>query len=273
MMNSGPGDSANKEAGIPIEKNPRIIKRRTQNLFGFLQVEATSYHDSIEELEKMRNRIIDGIPEIETADSETRLTESTKDTLRRISELDPDKISNKEDLPPAIRNSPLVTLDALQSSYGLDEIVRKIQMQLGEDQHIINESAPEVLISDRKSREHLSYFAMTSAVVEQRSAALIRETLIAEDFHENEDVAGYIQEQIPQSQREELLYKCGIVGGEMLSRMQQVRGKRNRLVHRPHERRYTNPGEFTDIVESAFQVAKEVDDKLMTVLQRRYSGK
>lgn len=260
-----------QEENIPDRKNPNVSKRHTDNLFGFLQVEATTHHDSIQELKEMRDKIIKNIPNESMTDEGMSLNETTKEILHNIMDIDPSEICDEDDLPPDIQNSPLVKLEEIQSSMELSEMISDIQRQFDGSQYEIERSTSEILVPDRISRQHLSYFAMVSAIIEQRSALLIKEILITSEFREDENVSRFVEEKMSQNRRDRLLHNCGIVDGPLLSDMQKIRGKRNRLVHRAHERRYVEPKKFANVTKTAFQVANELDNILMSFLRDRYA--
>ena len=54
-MDMNSGDRRDLEASIPEQKNPYVSKNHVDSLFGFLQVEATTHHDSIQELKEIRH--------------------------------------------------------------------------------------------------------------------------------------------------------------------------------------------------------------------------
>ena len=272
-MDMNSGDRRDLEASIPEQKNPYVSKNHVDSLFGFLQVEATTHHDSIQELKEIRHELLSNIPEEGMADKEPNLNDTTKETLRDIMDLDPRRVDSKDDLPPNIQNSPVVTLEAVQPSIDLSEIIIKIQDQFEEMQGSVGGSSSEILLPNRKSRQYLNYFTISSAVIEHRSAFLLKEFLIIEEFREDESVSEFIEERMSQSRREELLYGCGVVGGTLLNKMQKVRGKRNSLVHQPHERRYIKPERFLRITDMAFQVADKLDEKLIGLLDKRYEDR
>lgn len=150
-------------------------------------------------------------------------------------------------------------------------VIEQVQEAIGESGRPNIEVADKTIIAGEIGFDILSYFAFTSAIIEQRSAYLLRESLIAEELRQKEEIFEFIDETLSQHQREELLYNCRMIDGDLKNDLTKIRRFRNRLVHDPRERQIVDSTDIEEIVSLALSSAKQLDQNLHNLLQERYA--
>lgn len=257
------------ENDIPTERDPRLSRKFRHELFGVVPVEVLSANDNITAITNLRDEIIDSI-ETEYSSKEGMsfgFDKKMQSVLDSINEVDPEMVSSLSDLPPHIRNTGIVKTLRREFRGELGEGIEQVQNYMSEDDiHF----TPEVPITKEDGGKLLEFFAIVSGVIEQRSAILLLETLVAEPYRDNEDVEHFISQNLNQHTREDLLHMCNIIDGDTKRDLIDVRTKRNNLVHDPHERYYIDPDKMVDVIETAHDCAVYLDSILIELLNERY---
>lgn len=149
----------------------------------------------------------------------------------------------------------------------------RLQEQLdeyGDDDIVEKESFGETLadveieeyykLSHEDAKDLLSFYITTSAMVEQESALIIN--AYAFNFGMNQRGSlKFLQEELTQSTREDMLYYLGIIDSGLKGELARVRQRRNELAHsRRHD-------EVEDVsrVQNNLKRAKEATAKLKSI--------
>jgi hypothetical protein len=125
------------------------------------------------------------------------------------------------------------------------------------------------VLSQKTSGLIVEYFTIASAIIEQRSADLLYMTLV-EDSRESKSARSFFQSNLQQWQREELLYRCGVIDEELKSNLKRARDTRNTLVHDLRERLYIE--EDGDTVDDIDRALTAVEDLTAEYFRESYSN-
>lgn len=114
-------------------------------------------------------------------------------------------------------------------------------------------------------KEILPFLTLASAVIEEKSAALLKENLIQSDKQD----AAIIQSEInhwSQGKKENWLLQLGLIDPDFKEKMEAVRKTRNRLVHDPDKYHYLEEIEYDsytlpEIIEFALECAEKLDKR------------
>jgi len=92
---------------------------------------------------------------------------------------------------------------------------------------------------EKTSNRLVQYFAIGSSIIEYYSSEILYMKLVDEERESNSSVA-FFRDQLQQWQREELLFRCGIIDSGLKGDLKRARSARNDLIHSLHEHRYVS---------------------------------
>lgn len=255
---------------LPLEKDPRVSRNFKHDLFGVIPVNVSPLHDNIEEIKNIHDDLVDSIKKDNSSKSGIMFgfDENVEEILDRIDQLNPEDINTISDIPKDLHETAII--GAINDEYPnyLRRGIEKVQDYIVRDETIFTSETP---ISRKKSGDILKYFSIVSAVIEHRSTMLLMEKLIAEPFREDTEIKKFVAEFLSQHKKEDLLYNCDVIDGDLKRDLIDIRTKRNNFVHNPHERHFVVPNECIEIIDTAYDSAKTLDNILIDLLEERYS--
>ncbi|OYR47827.1 hypothetical protein [Halorubrum sp. Eb13] len=136
------------------------------------------------------------------------------------------------------------SLQRLNTLSGLNRIYGNLRDKVKELNEMIEGSAIEDLEDERQDRAEsllariymhddvLMFFILAQDLIEIYSIDTLNEELIEEDFRGTNETMKTLDRRMSQPVREQLLYRCGVIGHELYKNMRSFRDHRNDLVHK-----------------------------------------
>lgn len=117
-------------------------------------------------------------------------------------------------------------------------------------------------ISEDAKEEVRTFFLVSQSLIEERTGKLVRSELI-EDSKQSSELYEYIMGEVPgsfsQTTREALLMRGDVISGELLSKLQKVRGARDDVAH---DYNYQTEYEW-EMIEQKAELAVEAFNELL----------
>jgi len=106
----------------------------------------------------------------------------------------------------------------------------------------------------------VSFFSMSSALIEQRTVYVLHDNLIAEEYLESNNTFRLLNRSLNQGARENLLLRTGLIAEDLRGEMKNVRRVRNKLLHNPYGHLSMNSvSEIQEEMELAFETFCEIN--------------
>jgi len=125
------------------------------------------------------------------------------------------------------------------------------------------------VLSQKTSGLLVEYFTIASAIIESRSAELLNMKLVG-DGRKSKSSLRFFQRNLRQGQREELMYRCGIIDEGFKGSLKDVRRERNNIVHNLDERLYI--GEDDETIKNVDKALTAVEDLSTEYFRETYSS-
>lgn len=131
----------------------------------------------------------------------------------------------------------------------------------------INTGAPdefaESLFAIHTANRLLPFLTIGQVVIEESSIKLLNNELISNHYQDTNNTIEFLESDLSQPNREQLLQRSGVVDGGTIGQMADVRQTRNDLVHDLRSREYFGRiVESADIVHSVIDILEEFEERL-----------
>lgn len=162
--------------------------------------------------------------------------------------------------------------DTMTAYDGIGEI-ESLYEQVNEVVEEIEQRAPvndTIILTARERTRLLEFYVVGHAHLERLTTNLIYETIADKQLPPKNTIKFF--RDFTQAEREELLYRVGVVDEGMKGEMKNIRDMRNQLVHQQHQRMYVSADEHLEtMVDRAFAKIKELDDLLNEIIDHNQS--
>lgn len=131
----------------------------------------------------------------------------------------------------------------------------------------IESSAPgkfaESLFAIHAANRLLPFLTIGQVVIEESSIELLNKELISDFYRDMKNTIEFLESDLSQPNREQLLQRSGVLEGGIIGQMADVRQTRNNLVHDLRSQEYFDKiVDSVDIVDSVIDVLNEFEQRL-----------
>jgi len=136
------------------------------------------------------------------------------------------------------------------------DLYNYLEIDLDRDKHAdVGPDGVSYLLEETSNRL-TQYFVIGSSVIEYFSSEILYMGLVDEERESNTSVS-FFQDKLQQWQREELLFRCGLIDSGLKGDLNRARNARSNLVHSLHEHRYMS--EDGTLLEDVKKMKSAVD--------------